>query len=53
MSVLRTGLRRTPLLIMAPLWRHRDLIRELVIRDLAKRYRGSLLGWLWAALNPL
>ena len=53
MSVLRTGLRRTPLLIMAPLWRHRDLIRELVIRDLAQRYRGSLLGWLWAALNPL
>ena len=53
MSVLRKGLRRTPLLIMAPLWRHRDLIRELVIRDLAQRYRGSLLGWLWAALNPL
>ena len=53
MSVLRTGLRRTPLLIMAPLWRHRDLIRELVFRDLAQRYRGSLLGWLWAALNPL
>ena len=53
MSVLRTSLRRTPLLIMAPLWRHRDLIRELVIRDLAQRYRGSLLGWLWAALNPL
>ena len=51
MRVLRTSLRRTPLLIMAPLWRHRDLIRELVIRDLAQRYRGSLLGWLWAGVK--
>lgn len=29
------------------------LLRELVRRDLAGRYRGSLLGFLWAFLNPL
>ena len=29
------------------------LLRELVRRDLAGRYRGSLLGFLWAFLTPV
>jgi lipopolysaccharide transport system permease protein len=29
------------------------LLRELVRRDVASRYRGSLLGFLWAFVNPL
>jgi lipopolysaccharide transport system permease protein len=29
------------------------LLRELVRRDLASRYRGSVLGFLWAFLTPL
>ncbi len=53
MIQIRKAARQTQLLIFAPLARHRDLIRELVMRDLAQRYRGSLLGWVWAALNPL
>lgn len=35
-------------------WIHRrDLIRELVIRDMKLRYRGSVLGMAWTLLNPL
>ena len=33
------------------LWRHRELIRQLVIRDLQQRYRGSYLGILWFAVQ--
>ena len=29
------------------------LLRELVRRDLESRYRGSLLGFIWAFVNPL
>lgn len=35
------------------LWRHRELLWNLVGRDLKARYKGSLLGFLWAVLNPL
>ncbi len=35
------------------LWRYRDLVRNLVVRDLKVRYRHSVLGVLWSLLNPL
>lgn len=35
------------------LWRHRGLIRQLVARSVASRYRGSVLGVLWSFLVPL
>ena len=35
-------------------WEHvRDLLRELITRDLKLRYRGSILGVAWTLLNPL
>ena len=35
-------------------WTHvRDLLRELIARDIKLRYRGSLLGIAWTLLNPL
>jgi lipopolysaccharide transport system permease protein len=40
--------------LLPPQWVHgRDLLRELIARDIALRYRGSLLGILWTLLNPL
>lgn len=35
------------------LWRHRQLLAQLIRRDVAGRYRGSLLGMLWSFFNPL
>jgi lipopolysaccharide transport system permease protein len=35
-------------------WVHRrDLLRELIARDMKLRYRGSALGVAWTLLNPL
>ncbi|MGQ3664468.1 ABC transporter permease [Citrobacter braakii] len=38
---------------LAELWHSRHLIGQLVLRDLTVRYRQTLLGWVWALLNPL
>lgn len=35
------------------LWRHYDLILQLVKRDILMRYRGSFAGVLWLILAPL
>ena len=38
---------------LARLARHRSLIQSLVARELAARYRGSVLGFFWSFVNPL
>ncbi len=39
---------------LSPRWLNiRDLLRELIARDIKLRYRGSLLGIAWTLLNPL
>lgn len=35
------------------LWTYRELIRNLVVRDLKVRYKNSVLGIAWSWLNPL
>ena len=37
----------------AHLYRYRDLVRNLVARDLKVRYKHSVLGIVWSMLNPL
>jgi lipopolysaccharide transport system permease protein len=42
--------------IVAPIeraWHFRELIRAIVSRELASRFRGSLFGWGWAVMAPL
>jgi lipopolysaccharide transport system permease protein len=34
-------------------WHFRELIRAVVRRELVARFRGSILGWLWAIFGPL
>lgn len=34
-------------------WHFRELIRAVVRRELVARFRGSILGWLWAVFGPL
>ncbi len=43
----------TPTSAVRSLWSHRELIRQLVARDVLLRYRGSYLGTLWTFLSPL
>ena len=35
------------------LYRYRELLENLVVRDLKVRYKNSALGFLWSLLNPL
>lgn len=34
-------------------WKYKDLLKQLVFRDLKLKYRRSFLGYLWSILNPL
>ena len=43
----------TPAAIFISLWRNRQLIWQLTRRDIASRYRGSLIGIAWSFINPL
>lgn len=35
------------------LYRYKDLIKQLVTKDVKLKYRRSFLGYLWSVLNPL
>ncbi len=35
------------------LYNYRELVKNLVVRDLKLRYRSSVLGFLWCLVNPL
>lgn len=35
------------------IWLHRDLFRALVVRDVAVRYKQTVIGVLWVLLQPL
>ncbi len=39
--------------MLRTLYRHRELIVQLTLRDIQTRYRGSLLGFFWSFLTPL
>jgi lipopolysaccharide transport system permease protein len=43
----------TPAAMFMSLWRNRQLIRQMTWREVAGRYRGSVLGLAWSFLNPL
>ncbi len=42
-----------PLAMATSTWAHRALIWRLAKRELAARYRGSMLGVVWAVLTPV
>ncbi len=41
------------LMHIGELWSYRELLRNMVVRDLKVRYRNSVLGVLWSLGNPL
>ncbi|ABE29199.1 ABC-2 type transporter family protein [Paraburkholderia xenovorans LB400] len=42
-----------PLSVVRSVTNHRQLIRQLVAREVVGRYRGSIMGLAWSFLNPL
>ena len=38
---------------LALIWRQRTLLKRMTWREISSRYRESVLGSLWAAINPL
>jgi len=38
---------------LAELFKYRDLLTQLVVRDLKVRYKNSVLGFFWSLANPL
>ena len=42
-----------PVALVGTLWVHRNLMRQITLRELTARYRGTYLGILWSLLVPL
>jgi lipopolysaccharide transport system permease protein len=38
---------------LVQMFRYRELLRNLVLKDLKLKYRGSALGFMWSLANPL
>ncbi len=46
-------MQRTEIAHFGRYWQYRDLVRNLVAKDLKVRYQGAALGFLWSLGNPL
>lgn len=44
---------RAPFAFVSDLWRHRELLWQFTLRNVALRHKGSHLGLIWSVLNPL
>ena len=42
-----------PARMVQGLWEHRELLVQLMRREITQRYRGTALGVLWSFLTPL
>jgi len=43
----------SPFHMLRSIWRNRDLIVQMSIREVAGRYKGSFLGLAWSLFNPI
>lgn len=43
----------TPWAMAGAIWHHRALIRQMTVREVIGRYRGSFMGLAWSFFNPL
>jgi lipopolysaccharide transport system permease protein len=39
--------------VVASLYSYRELLKNLVLKDIKLKYRGSVFGFLWSLVNPL
>jgi ABC-2 type transport system permease protein len=52
MTVVEWSRRPNPLQRLAAVWRYRELLRNLVRKELKVKYKNSFLGFVWTLLNP-
>jgi ABC-type polysaccharide/polyol phosphate export permease len=52
-TVIATGPREPFGWRAAAIWRYRELLRNLVVRDIKVRYKRSVIGFAWMMINPL
>jgi len=45
--------KKTSNFILPNMWRHRDLIKQFMWREVVSKYKGANLGMLWSFINPL
>lgn len=50
---LSASSKRTPFSTSLWVWQYRELLRNLIARDLKLQYRGTFLGVIWSLLNPV
>jgi lipopolysaccharide transport system permease protein len=50
---LMQNFKATPTEIFVSFWRNRNLLVNLIKREVAGRYRGSIMGMLWSLFNPI
>jgi lipopolysaccharide transport system permease protein len=48
-----SGHSAAPAQIVASIWRNRQLISQMIRRDVVGRYRGSFMGLTWSLINPM
>ena len=53
LGVAKTIKLLNPIALTRNLWRQRELTLQLSVREIAARYRGTYLGFLWSFLTPL
>lgn len=44
---------RGPIAVLKEVWEARDLLRNLIAKELTVRYKGSVLGFAWTLVTPL
>jgi ABC-2 type transport system permease protein len=49
----RAAERPSLVVTLGSLYAYRELLKNLVLKDLKLKYRGSVLGFLWSLVNPL
>ncbi len=53
MTMGSSSYQKSAVAYLVELLHYRELVRNLVARELKARYKGSVLGFLWTLLNPL
>ena len=53
LGVAKTIKLLNPIALTRNLWRQREITLQLSVREIAARYRGTYLGFLWSFLTPI